>query len=199
MLGSLTSLIAAEPYGALEALGVPTRTGQFVPRLAPFGVFPTTDGWVAICGPLDKFAHRLLSLLDDAGKPLRTEYASRDARVEHAVELHEEISAWTSTRTTGDAVADLDAAGVPAGPVRHPIDAVRDPRVLRRNEVVDLGDSSPAARGIYGPGLPFLISGMDLRLDQAAPPLGADSEKILSSLLGFEPDRIDELKRTGVL
>ena len=40
MLGALTSLVACEPFDALEAVGLPLRTGTTVPRLAPFGIFP---------------------------------------------------------------------------------------------------------------------------------------------------------------
>ena len=44
MLGSLTSLVAAEPFDAFEEIGLQVRTGDHVPRLAPFGIFRAADG-----------------------------------------------------------------------------------------------------------------------------------------------------------
>ncbi len=53
MLGALTMMVACESYDVLERCGVPLRTGQTVPRLAPFGIYPTRDGFVAVCAPTD--------------------------------------------------------------------------------------------------------------------------------------------------
>ena len=44
MLGALTSLVASEPYDAMELCGASVRTGQTFQRLAPFGVFPPRTG-----------------------------------------------------------------------------------------------------------------------------------------------------------
>ena len=50
MLGALTMMVANEPFDTLEHLGQPSRTGQTMPRLAPFGVYPTKDGFASIFG-----------------------------------------------------------------------------------------------------------------------------------------------------
>ena len=39
LLGALTSLIATEPWDTMERAGIEMRTGNVVPRLAPFGIF----------------------------------------------------------------------------------------------------------------------------------------------------------------
>ncbi|MEO6533844.1 MAG: CoA transferase, partial [Pseudolysinimonas sp.] len=63
MLGALTSLVACEPFDAFETIGMPLRTGSYVPRLAPFGVFATVDGWFALCGPTDAFSAGVMAAL----------------------------------------------------------------------------------------------------------------------------------------
>ncbi|MGO1181538.1 MAG: CaiB/BaiF CoA transferase family protein [Micrococcaceae bacterium] len=191
MLGALTHLVSFEPYEALEELGVPLRTGQFVPRLAPFGSFPAADGWVAICAPLDKFAEALLYAMDDDGHPRRGDYASRDARVRHAQLLHEDIAAWTATLTVDALLDRLTHAGVPVAEVRSPEAAVRDERVREREDIVDVGALSGMTRDtVLGPGIPFTVSGLEVGFDRAARPLGADTATILSELLGYSPDQV---------
>ena len=95
LVGALTSMVATEQFDALAALGVPTRTGNTVPRLAPFGIFATTDGEVAICAPTDGFARGVLAAMGEPELAQDPRFATRDARVENWVELHERIGRWT--------------------------------------------------------------------------------------------------------
>ena len=132
MLGALTSLIAGEGFDTLEGLGIPTRTGATVARLAPFGVYATQTGHVAICAPTDAFAGGLFRAM---GMPELTKdprFATRDARVANNLELDACIEGWTRLRTTGAIVEELLSHGVPASAVRGPAEAVRDPRVVTR-------------------------------------------------------------------
>jgi CoA:oxalate CoA-transferase len=114
MLGSLTALVASEQSHLLEPLGRSGRTGRFMPRLAPFGVFRSTDGWVAICAPETKFAQGVLAALGRPESAHDERFATRDGRVAHADELHALIEDWTSAHTTEDAVAALEAHGCTA-------------------------------------------------------------------------------------
>src|SRR5690606_32577083 len=63
MLGVLTSLVAAEPFDLLEACGLPQRTGRMVPRLAPFGVYQSADGYIALCAPTEQFARGVFAAM----------------------------------------------------------------------------------------------------------------------------------------
>ena len=199
MLGSLTSLIACEPFDAFEAIGLPLRTGSFVPRLAPFGNFPSADGWVAICAPTDAF---MIGVARAMGKPELADdvrFATRDARVAHADELHSLISAWTQTLPQADVVDALESSGVPAGEIRTPAEAVRDPRVLDRGDVVrlrhpDLNDDVP----LYGTGVPIHFARAATSLDRPAPRLGEHTESVLTELLGYDEAKLQSLRDRAV-
>ena len=136
MLGALTSLVAGEPFDLLERCGIPQRTGRTVPRLAPFGVYPCLDGWVAICAPTEAFAHGVFTAMGRPDLAADPRFATRDARVANVDALNGLIDAFTTTHRTADLIDLFDRHGVPAAEVRSPRDAVRDPRVLRRGETV---------------------------------------------------------------
>jgi len=90
MLGVMTSMVASEPFDLLERCGVPQRTGQTVPRLAPFGVYATANGYVAICAPTEAFAS---SLFHAIGRPELCEderFRTRDVRVQNVAEVDRE-------------------------------------------------------------------------------------------------------------
>src|SRR5581483_11090354 len=100
MLGVMSSLVACEPFDLLESCGVPQRTGQTVPRLSPFGVYPTADGYVAICAPTDAFAASLFNAMERPELKRDENFRTRDARVRNVTEVDRIISEFTRTRKT---------------------------------------------------------------------------------------------------
>lgn len=200
MLGSLTSLVACEPFDALEAIGIPLRTGAYVPRLAPFGTFRADDGWFAICAPTDAFADGVLRALDRDDLLDSEKYATRDARVHHADELHAMIAAWGEDKLLVDILTAFELNGVPAAPVRDTAQAVRDEVVLKRKEVVPLVHPEYGhIDGLYGAGLPIVFSRSHADLSRPAPGLGEQTESVLLGLLDYDAERVQRLRADGVL
>ena len=138
MLGVLTSLVAAEPFDLLEACGVPQRTGRMVPRLTPFGVYESADGYLAICAPTEQFARGVFAAIGRPELERDPRFATRDARVANMDAINGYIETFTRSRPTAELVPLFERHGVPAAPVRSPAEAVRDPRVLARGETVRL-------------------------------------------------------------
>ena len=200
MLGTLTSMAAAETFDLLERCGVPQRTGQTVPRLAPFGVYPTADGYVAICAPTEAFAKSLFEAMGRSELYADPKFATRDQRVVNEPELNRLIETFMRARTTPEAVAALEAAGVPAAEVRKPADAVRDPRVRNRMETVAL-DHPKFGRvdDVIGMGVPIRFSESTVGFNRPAPGLGEHTDAILGQVLGYPADRIADLRARKVI
>lgn len=199
MLGALTSLLSTEPFDALEQVGMPLRTGNAVPRLAPFGIFPAEDGLIALCGPTDTFARGVFRAM---GRPELIDderFATRDQRVRHASELHAMVAAWSRGHSRAEAVAALVGEGAPAAEVLQPGEALRNPDVLRREEVVELGHPQHGSTGLMGPGVPIRFSHADVRLDQPAPHLGEHTAELLATIGGLSTQEIAELRQAGVV
>ncbi len=200
MLGVMTSLIAGEPFDVLARLGIPTRTGPTAPRLAPFGIYPVTDGYIAICAPMDYFAHNLFKAMGRDELSGDERFRTRDQRVRNVREIDSMIEAWTKTLSMSELLAKLDAAGVPAAEVRDPQVAVRDPRVVARGETVPLAHPKYGeVDDVYGMGLPIKFSGATAGYDQPPPDLGEHNQKVYGEILGYSADRIEELRAEGVI
>lgn len=200
MLGVMTSMVACEPFDLLERCGVPQRTGQTVPRLAPFGVYPVKDGYIAICAPTETFAKGLFAAMERPDLGNDPCFRTRDDRVVNVKELDRLITAFTQTMDAATAIAKLDASGVPAAPVRTPEVAFRDPRVMARGETVPLAHPKLGVIGeVIGMGLPIRFSGSHVGFDKPAPAVGQHNEEIYSRLLGYSEQRIHELKTRKVI
>jgi CoA:oxalate CoA-transferase len=199
MLGVMTSMVACEPFDLLEQCGVPQRTGQTVPRLAPFGVYPAANGYVAICAPTEAFA---TSLFGAIGRPDLCEderFRTRDARVRHVAEVDRIVTEFTSVRPMADIVATLGKAGVPAAEVRSPAAAVRDPQVVARGETVRLQHAGAPDVDVYGPGIPIVFSGSTSGLDQPPPGIGEHNREVYGDLLGYTRAELRGLEEAGVI
>jgi crotonobetainyl-CoA:carnitine CoA-transferase CaiB-like acyl-CoA transferase len=200
LLGALTSLIATEPWDTMERAGIEMRTGNVVPRLAPFGIFRTLDGHVALCAPTDAFARGVFEAIGARELEQDDRFSSRDRRVANAAELHALIAGWAATRTSAEATRELDARGVPSAVVRDTASAVRDPRSLRRAETVPLEhpELGPVDE-LYGSGFPIRFSGARAGYEAPAPHLGEHNDFVLGGLLGYPPERIDALRAAGTI
>jgi len=200
MLGAVTSLVATEDWQAMAELGQSLRTGATLPRLAPFGLYRCADGWVAIVAPQDRLVASLFGAMGRPELVRDRRFATRDARVSHDAELTSEIERWSRARDTKQVVATLTAAGVPVAPVRTPIEAVQDARVVER------GETLPVNHPALGPqahlrtvGVPVRLERSPVRFARPAPRLGEHTAHILRDLLGYSEQRIARLQAEGVI
>lgn len=200
LLGALSALVAAEPFDMMVKLGRPTRSGNFMARLAPFGVFPTSDGYISICAPKDEFVAGLFRAMGREELLQDERFGGRDARVRNHVELHDMVSQWTRTMTTdvaADLLADFD---VPNGPVRDPASAMRDPNLLMRGETAKLEHPVyGAVEDIVVGGLPIRMSGSFTGFDKPAVTLGASNADVYRDLLGYSEEQVQRLKADGAI
>jgi crotonobetainyl-CoA:carnitine CoA-transferase CaiB-like acyl-CoA transferase len=198
MLGALTSLVAAEPFELLEACGLPQRTGRMVPRLTPFGVYQSADGYLAICAPTEQFARGVFAAIGRPELGRDPRFATRDARVANVEAINGLIEAFTRARRTAELVPLFERHGVPAAEVRSPAAAVRDPRVLARGETVPIKHPLLArVADLIGPGLPIRFSRAAMAPARPAPSLGQDNALVYGEWLGYSAAKIEQLRAAG--
>ena len=200
MLGTITSLVACEGYDVAEKCGIPMRTGLTVPRLAPFGIYRTSNGYIAICASMEAFFRSLFKAMGCPELLEDPRFISRDLRVHNVEALEVLITDWTTSNTTEEAVRILGECGVPAAPVRQPQEAMRDPRVVRRGETIPLVHPKyGATEEIYGMGLPIVFSDASVGFSRPAPALGEHNERVYAEMLGYDKSRLAELAAKGII
>lgn len=200
MLGVMTSLVACEPFDLLERLGIPTKTGQTVPRLAPFGVYQASDGYISLCAPTEAFAQNLFRAMGRPELGQDERFRTRDQRVKHVHQLDAIVAEWMRSQTCAEILAQLDAAGTPAAQVRDPQAAVRDPLVVGRGETVPLAHPRyGVVEDVYGIGMPIRFSAATAGFDQPPPEMGEHNRTIYGELLGYSPAQLEELRAANVI
>ncbi|MGD6741832.1 CaiB/BaiF CoA transferase family protein [Streptomyces sp. BH106] len=170
---------------------VPGREGNDHPLLAPFGVFPASDGWVAIAAPLDKQWARLCEVMDRPELAADPRFATNAARVVHRDEMRAAIEEWTGVRDRAEITARL-ADTVPTGPVNTAEALFTDPHLTVRNmlaQVEQPGSATPVTLA----GQPVKVTGAPPEEYRRAPLLGEHTDEILTEL-GCRAEEIARLR-----
>lgn len=105
---------------------------------------------------------------------------------------------WCAVRSGDQAVAWLQAAGIPAGRVQNARDLIQDAHLQSRGffEPVDLG-ASIGPRALIG--RPYVWSDSGVRIQGRAPHYGEDNDAALGGLLGMPAAAIQALRDAGVV
>ena len=173
----------------------PAPLGNAYPHGSPHGVYPSsgTDQWLAVAVMDDDAWRALCTAVDwDDDPSLRT----TAQRVTARAELDDRLAAWTSTRTKEAAADYLQAHGVSAMPVMGPVDHHADPHLLERGAIVTL--HHPEVGDERHIGNPLRFSRLPQRVARSAPLMGVDTEAVLTSVLGLDPDEVAQLIADGV-
>lgn len=201
MLGALTSFVAIENWSAMAAAGMPARTGLTVQRLSPFGVFECADGYVAVVAVHEPLARGLFDAMGARELGDDPRFANRDARVANAEVLEATINAWSRQLPMAQVCRLLEERGVPVAPVRHPEDALVDPRVVERHETMAVEHPTYGSNvDLRTAGIPIQFSAASTGFDDALPVyIGQHNEDVYAQYLGLSPDDVAHLKAQGVI
>ncbi|RVU05885.1 CoA transferase [Novosphingobium umbonatum] len=201
MLGALTSFVAIENWSAMAAAGMEARTGLTVQRLSPFGVFACADGYVAVVAVHEPLARGLFDAMGQPELAQDPRFSNRDSRVANAEVLEATINAWSSTLPVTQVCRLLEERGVPVAPVRHPEDALVDPRVVERQETMAVEHPTYGSNvDLRTAGIPIQFSAASTGFDDALPVhIGQHNEDVYADFLGLSPQDVAELKAQGVI
>jgi glutaryl-CoA transferase len=101
------------------------RYGNTHQQIVPYRSFSAADGdFVLACGTDRQFA-RLCELVQRPGWLEDARFRSNEGRVAHRSELEPQLEAIFRSQTRESWLARLAAAGIPAGPVRGPLEALQ--------------------------------------------------------------------------
>lgn len=194
-----TALAVMNSHLAEQAITRVNRpgTGNRVQTSAPSDVFATADGHILVHTVGDGLFRRWAKMIGRPELAEESRYQGDQARGDQRDDLCAIMAGWCRARTTKDALAALDAAGVPSGPVLTQQQALDNPQVavMEFFKWVNFpGVPAPAPVA----DLPIRFSSLKAGARGRPPLLGEHTAAILHDF-NFSEDEIANLLRIGVI
>ncbi|HSJ24610.1 MAG TPA: CaiB/BaiF CoA-transferase family protein [Longimicrobiales bacterium] len=152
---------------------VPEPMGTELPMIAPYGVFPTSDGGLMIAAANDNLFRKLCVALQLGG--VDDKFRTNPLRVRHRAEINGIVSAATSRHTTAELLEVLRDSGVPSAPVQDMAEVVADPQTAASGMICQT-ESGPAVA------LPIRLDGARQQPGDAVPRPGEHTTAIRREL-----------------
>ncbi|MFN4155784.1 MAG: CaiB/BaiF CoA transferase family protein [Paracoccaceae bacterium] len=184
-------------YGQADGTSLRTGNRHGGMSLAPYNVYPTSDGHIAIICNNDDHWTALTGVMDRPDLPANPCFATMPDRVRNIDLLDDLVGEWCSQFPKAALFDRLIAARVPCAPIRTLEEVTTDPHLFERGMLSpmqhpEFGAITMAHSPLRFPDTPM----MPLR---PSPRLGADTDQILGAELGYDSNQIDALRASGAI
>ncbi len=185
-------LLANVASSALVSGEEPKRWGNAHPSIVPYQTVRAADRPFILAVGNDLQFQTLCQVLEAPRWADDPRFSTNPARVRHRDALLPMIEERLSHRPADAWLAVLEAAGIPAGPVRTVPEALSSPEAAEREMVVRVG------------GVPMVapvpkLNKTPARVVSRPPRLGEHTDAVLADLLGYDPARIAGLRAAGAI
>jgi len=114
-----------------------SRWGNAHPQIVPYRPFAASDGDFIVAAGTDRQFARLCEVVGRPGWADDISFRTNPARVENRATLESALEKTFRTRPREEWIAACRAAGIPAGPVRGPLEALESPTAKALGAVVE--------------------------------------------------------------
>ena len=184
-------------YGTQGA--APARTGNRHSGLAeaPYNVYPTKDGWLALICVTDQHWQSLTTAMERVDLQSDERLGSLKGRVANMDEVDALVSAWTRRFGKEELFALLMRHRVPCAPVRELSEVTSDTHMRQRGTLQTIHHPTLGEIPLYAG--PMRFEGSDEIEIEPSKALGADTDDILAELLGKSAVDISALRQMGAV
>ncbi|WP_242702511.1 MULTISPECIES: CaiB/BaiF CoA transferase family protein [Achromobacter] len=196
LLSSMIGLLSFQASNYFASGELPPRTGNDHGIVAPYGLFETADGQVAIAPSNDAMYEKLLDALELPELRAHPEFLANADRMLNRASIKAAIEARTRQRDSHYWIERLNQYGVPCGQVLNLQEVFNDPQVADQEMAMDV--PHPDGQQVRMLGFPIKFAEAPCQARSPAPALGADTDAVLEQL-GLSGARIRELREKGVV
>jgi formyl-CoA transferase/CoA:oxalate CoA-transferase len=195
LLGSQVSWLTYHATTYFATGQAPRRFGSRHPSVAPYGAFPTRDGYLVVALTGDALWRRFCAALDREELAEDPRFARMADRIANRADLESLLEEFLAARTAEEWGRLMDAAGVPCSPINGIDTVLALPQVLQQALVIDLPREDIPDLRLPGPAIKLRETPTAAR--RPPPRLGEHTTAILEEL-GFSNEHISRWRQSAL-
>ncbi|OZI37873.1 CoA transferase [Bordetella genomosp. 10] len=184
LLDTQISWLANAGTNYLTDGALPIRLGNGHPNIVPYQVFPTEDAPMILAVGNDSQFRRFCEVAGVAHLSSDERYATNPMRVRHRMDLCALVESALQKKTRAHWLRELDAAGVPCGPVNNLEDVFSDPHVKARGAELHMPCEWAAEGEVRLLANPLRMSATPPSYQRPPPRLNEHEAEVLTDWLG---------------
>lgn len=198
LLDSAVSLLTTAIPSQLNKGVTLNRTGNRDRYSSPANVFKTATGdYILLLSGTNPLFRRMAELMDKPELLQDPRFSAVDVRLENAEAIEAIVQEWIGGQSTEEALAAIQAAGVPCTKVATIDEVVTNPQLLHREQIVEI--DHPVAGKVNTAGVTMKLSDTPLTIRRPPPTLGQHTAEVLEQWLGHSEVAIKDLMDEGVV
>ena len=152
--------------------------------------YETSDGWVLMAATNRKMWERCCEALGWDDWVNDPKFEGRNDRRKNYKMIENRLTPWFKSKTTEEAVEYLNKFSVPIAPINDVVGASINPLIEEREMMMEVPDKIAGKIHVTGKSIKFSRTPM---IVGSAPTIGQHTKEILSDVLGYEDDYINQL------
>lgn len=199
MQDSCFSMIMDEALDLHLSIGVPMRTGNRNPRLAPWNTYEAKDGYIVIAVANNVQWEAFLKAVEREDLKGDERFKNPEGRFKNSDAVEEIVNGWIKKYTKEEALNRLRENKVPCDNIPEIDEVLEDPHLKYRGMIQELKHPVYGGTGIKTAGFPIHFTRLRGDLSDSSPYPGQHNEEIYTGLLGIKKDEMENLKKEGVV
>lgn len=189
MLDANFSILTHQALGYFSTGKNPKHLGSAHSNIAPYQVFQTADGYIAVAVGTEKLWKTLCSIIGREELTENALFITNVDRVQNREKLVVEMNRTFSLFKTQELFQKFLDSGIPASPINSVEQAVNATQIMERNMIVDMEAPYGKIRIL---GTPFKMSVTPASVRLHPPMLGENTKEILRNI-GYSEEEISSM------
>ncbi|KAF9124413.1 hypothetical protein BGW39_008219 [Mortierella sp. 14UC] len=173
------------------------RMGTSHPSIVPYQVLPSRDSHIMIGAGNDGQFRILCSVLGLEHLPEEGDFKTNKDRVRNRKKLIKILTERLRTRDNAHWLEQLEGKGIPFAPINNIAQTFEHPQVIARDMIQEIEHPTAGRIKMTGPAVKYSETKPSIRIPP--PLLGEHTEEVLKDILGYDEDRVRELREKRVV
>jgi formyl-CoA transferase len=197
LLDVQVAMLANMGSNYLNSGKAPKRWGNAHANIVPYQTFACADGYIIVATGNDGQYQKFVEVGGRADLATHERYATNPLRVKNRDELVPILAEMVKGKPRDWWIEQLEAVGVPCGPINDLHDVFKNPQVQARGMMIEA--AHPTAGKVKLVRNPMRLSASPAETDMAPPLLGQHTDEVLREVLGRSESDIADLRAKGIL